>query len=89
MAWWWPFGRKQPPLERWTDDYEEWLEDFQALMRRFPDHRVLENVRLQEADARLLDQITDLYGEEGRELLEKLVLKGAQLKRRNALGDGR
>lgn len=89
MAWWWPFGRKKPPLERWTNDYIQWLEEYQRLMGRFPDHSVLENVRLSDSEAKLLDQITDLYGEEGRELLEKLVLKGAQLQHLKRLGDGR
>ena len=88
MAWWWPFRRRKAPLERWTDDYVDWLEDFQKLMSRFPDHTVLEGVRLSDSDARTLDQITDLYGEHARELLEQMVLKGAQLAYRKQLRDG-
>lgn len=89
MAWWWPFARKnKTPLERWLDSYESWLDDFQTVMRNFPDHTVLEGVLLSESEGRVLDQISDLYGEEAREVLEKMVLKAALLRHQKALQGG-
>lgn len=82
MSWWWPFKRKpQNPLDKWLDSYEAWLTDLQKVLADFPDHTPLEGARLSEVQGRLLDQISDLYGDDVREALEKLVLRGAQLRK--------
>lgn len=89
VTWWWPFGRKEP-LERWLDSYDRWLGDFGKLMRRFPDHTGLEGERLSGSEEHLLEQISDLYGVEARQLLEMMTLRSMQLRQKHRqLGDGR
>lgn len=92
MVWWWPFGRsKQEPVKRWLSQYDRWMNDFQKMLADFPDHAVLEGQQIAEPEAVLLDEITDLYGEDLRLLTEKLVLKGELLRSRTQrrLGSGR
>lgn len=82
MAWWWPFGRKKEPLEQWLDSYDLWLKDFERLMRKFPDHTVLEGVRLSGGEEHLLENISELYGLEVRQALEMMVLRAVQLRKK-------
>lgn len=77
---WWPFGKKKTPVEKWLDAYEKWLNKVGKLMGEFPDHAVLDGVQFTEREANLLADIAVLYSENTRELLEQMVLKGAQLR---------
>lgn len=92
MAWWWPFKKKpkKEPLEQWLDDYDNWLETIQVVFQKFPDHSGLEGVRLSHEEGVVLDEITQLYGDEACHVVERMVLKSAQLRRtRRLLGSGR
>ena len=81
----WPFKKKADisklPEQVWIQEYEAWLAQFQGLVTKFPDHEGLEDRQLDASSLRLLDQITDLYTEDLRVLLEQLVLKGEMLRR--------
>lgn len=81
----WPFKKKADsstlPEQIWMREYEAWLTQFQGLVAKFPDHERLEGRQLDGSSLRLLDQITDLYTEDLRVLLEQLVLKGEMLRR--------
>lgn len=85
MAWWWPFSKEtvepKQATEVWLNKYDAWLDTLQKALAEFPDHADLEGVTLDERAGRLLDDITDLYTEDTRELVERLVLKGEALRR--------
>jgi len=82
---WWPFKKKAvepvPATVAWLAKYDAWLDELQVVLGAFPDHSALEGVVLDERTGHLLDDITDLYTEDARELVERLVLKSEALRR--------
>ena len=81
----WPFKKKNkvrlPPEQQWAADYAAWLEDMYLLLGRFPDHAALEGRQLPDSQWQLLDQISDLYSEDLRLVIERMALKNESLRR--------
>jgi hypothetical protein len=71
---------KEAVLTGWTEEYEQWLEELQAVIQRFPDQEKMEGYVYSDAQAHVINEINDLFADELYRVTTNLVLKGAQLR---------
>jgi hypothetical protein len=72
--------RKEQVLSDWTSAYDAWLTEFQIVMGKFPDQASMEGMQYGEVEAKIINEINDLYVDEAYHLTTRLVLKGASLR---------
>ncbi len=68
-------------LERWQSDYDAWLIRMEEVFEQFPDHAALDGFALTQSEMDCLHSITTAYLQDGREMLEILVLRNESLRR--------
>ena len=68
-------------LDAWHAQYDEWVHRMEDVFEAFPDHSALDGYQLKPQEMNCLHEITNAYLNEGREMLEILVLRNESLRR--------